>query len=147
MTESRHPLITELPRAECIALLERNHVGRLAFTFHDRVDIEPISYAYANGWLYARTSDGTKLVTVHHHPWVAFEVDEVRGHFDWQSVVVRSTIYFLDANADRDAYQRAVDALRPVDPHLLEPEDATPQRRHLFGIHVDEMTGRQARSL
>ena len=50
----------------------------------------------ALAWLYARTSPGTKLTTVQHHPWVAFEVDEVHARASWQSVVVRGTIYFLE---------------------------------------------------
>ena len=64
---------------DAVALLGAHHVGRIAFTFHDRVDIEPISYVYADGSIYGRTSPGTKLATVRHHPWVAFEVDEVEG--------------------------------------------------------------------
>lgn len=147
MNTKKGPTFSELPRDEAVALIERNHVGRLAFTFHDRVDIEPISYVYANGWLYARTSPGTKLDTVHHHPWVAFEIDEVRGPFDWRSVVVRGTIYFLDPDAsgrDREAYDVAVDLLRSVDASALTSDDATPHRQAVFRIHADEVNGRQA---
>src|ERR1700761_8768612 len=96
MRSAQHPAFFELPRDESIALLGRNFAGRLAFTFRDRVDIEPISYVHDGEWLYARTSLGTKLDTVRHHPWVAFEVDEVAGRYDWKSVVVRGKIYFFD---------------------------------------------------
>jgi nitroimidazol reductase NimA-like FMN-containing flavoprotein (pyridoxamine 5'-phosphate oxidase superfamily) len=41
-------------------LLTRNHVGRLAFSFHDRVDIRPIHYIYHDNWLYGRTSQSDK---------------------------------------------------------------------------------------
>lgn len=147
MTTGKQATISELPREEAIALLARNHVGRLAFSFHDRVDIEPISYVYADGWLYARTSPGTKLTTVHHHPWVAFEVDEVRDRLHWRSVVARGTIYFLDPDRgeqERKEYDSAVERLRSVDAHALTDEDATPARRILFRIHADDITGRQA---
>jgi nitroimidazol reductase NimA-like FMN-containing flavoprotein (pyridoxamine 5'-phosphate oxidase superfamily) len=40
-------LIRELTDDEIHALLSRNHVGRLAFSHHDRVDIRPIHYVYA----------------------------------------------------------------------------------------------------
>jgi nitroimidazol reductase NimA-like FMN-containing flavoprotein (pyridoxamine 5'-phosphate oxidase superfamily) len=145
MTTRTRPTFSELPRDEAIALLARHHVGRLAFTFHDRVDIEPISYVYADGWLYARTSLGTKLDTVRHHPWVAFEVDEVEGRFDWRSVVVRGTIYFLDREgAERRDYDAALDVLRSADPDALTDVDVTPERRTVFRIHADEITGRTA---
>jgi nitroimidazol reductase NimA-like FMN-containing flavoprotein (pyridoxamine 5'-phosphate oxidase superfamily) len=139
--------IEALSREDAIALLERHHVGRLAFTFHDRVDIEPISYVYADGWIYARTSPGTKLTTVKHHPWVAFEVDDIKSRYDWRSVVVRGTIYFLDAargEEEAEAHARAVEILQSADPHAMTDRDDAPHRRALFRIHADEVTGRQA---
>jgi nitroimidazol reductase NimA-like FMN-containing flavoprotein (pyridoxamine 5'-phosphate oxidase superfamily) len=141
------PSFSDLSRDEAVALLGRNHVGRLAFTFHDRVDIEPISYVYTEGWVYARTSLGTKLRTLRHHPWVAFEVDEIRSRFDWQSVVVHGTVYVFDpgrGGADREGYDLAVKALRLVDADALTDSDATPHRQALFRIHVDDITGRRA---
>lgn len=146
MSDSRLPGLTGLSRDESIALLERNHIGRLAFTFRDRVDIEPISYVYADGWLYARTSPGTKLNTVEHNPWVAFEVDEIKDRFDWRSVVVRGTIYFLeDGPAGREAYENALAILRTAEAEALTPSDTAPFRQTLFRIHTDDISGRQAR--
>lgn len=147
MSTSKRPTFSELSRDDAIALLGRTHVGRLAFTFHDRVDIEPISHVYSEGWVYARTSPGTKLTTVKHHPWVAFEVDEIRSRVDWLSVVVRGTIYFLDpsrSSADRAIYDTGVQLLRAADAEALTEDDATPHRQALFRIHVDEITGRRA---
>lgn len=149
MTRDRHLVIDELERDDAVALLARNHLGRLAFTFHDRVDIEPISYVYADGWLYLRTSPGTKLATVSHHPYVAFEVDEVRDRFHWRSVVVRGTIYFLDPDrgeADAADFAHAVAVLRSADAAALTEHDPAPYRRNLFRIHVDDVTGRAARA-
>ena len=38
------PTFRALTAAECEKVLSRNHVARLAFSFHDRVDIEPVHY-------------------------------------------------------------------------------------------------------
>jgi len=149
MTQHKPPTFFELSNDESVTLLKRNHIGRLAFSFHDRVDIEPISYVFADGWLYARTSPGTKLAIVHHHPWVAFEVDEVRGRFDWKSVVVHGTIYFLQADIgekERASYDAAVAILRSADADALTSGDTTPHRQALFRIHADQVIGRGARS-
>jgi hypothetical protein len=147
MTTRKTPAFFELTQGEAEELLTRNHVGRLAFSFHDRVDIEPISYVFAGDWLYARTAPGTKLTVVQHHPWVAFEVDEVRSRVDWRSVVVHGTIYFIDPNreTDRQEYDAAVKILRTADADALTSADATPQRDLLFRIHADEIVGRGAR--
>ena len=42
MAKIGRPVFYELPRGEALQLLANHHVGRLAFTFRDRVDIEPI---------------------------------------------------------------------------------------------------------
>ena len=147
MTGRKQPTFSDLTRGEAIALLENTHVGRVAFAFHDRVDIEPISYVYADGWVYARTSEGTKLGTVRHHPWVAFEIDEIEDRLNWRSVVVRGTIYFLDperGERERAEYDAAVEHLRSADADALSDGDATPARRAVFRIHVDEIVGRRA---
>lgn len=141
------PTIRDLTRAECDVLLQRNVVGRIAFTFRNRVDIEPVHYVYANGWVHGRTSPGTKLATLLHHPWVGFEVDEIDGLYDWRSVVVHGVVHLPDRDgsaSDREAYQSTLGLIRNLVPLALEPGDPTPDRRILFRIHIDEMTGRAA---
>jgi uncharacterized protein len=145
--QSRLPVFRELGREEAEELLARNHVGRIAFTFHDRVDIEPIHYVFDEGWIYGRTSHGTKLSTVAHHRWVAFEVDEVRDLFDWRSVVVKGALYLMEADApiDRDpTLARGVELLRSLIPATLAAGDPAPFRRSVFRIHLDQVTGREA---
>jgi nitroimidazol reductase NimA-like FMN-containing flavoprotein (pyridoxamine 5'-phosphate oxidase superfamily) len=129
------------------ALLSRHHVGRMAFAFQDRVDIEPIHYVFAEGALFGRTTFGTKLTVLMHHPWVAFEVDEVSGPFDWQSVVVKGTVYFLEPGGAaqlREAYEHALSVIQTVMPQAFTPEDPVPHRSILFRIHIHEMEGRVA---
>jgi nitroimidazol reductase NimA-like FMN-containing flavoprotein (pyridoxamine 5'-phosphate oxidase superfamily) len=147
MALTSRPTFSDLSHHDSVELLRRNHVGRLAFTFHDRVDIEPISYAFADEWLYGRTSPGTKLATVRHHPWIAFEVDEVEGRFDWRSVVVHGAMYLLapdGGDREREAYAQAVELLRHIDADALTPGDATPFRTTIFRIHADDLVGRAA---
>jgi nitroimidazol reductase NimA-like FMN-containing flavoprotein (pyridoxamine 5'-phosphate oxidase superfamily) len=137
----------ELTTEECHALLARHQVGRLAFAHKDRVDIEPIHYVADDGWLYGRTSPGTKLEVVTRNRWVAFEVDEVTGPFEMRSVVVKGGLYFLRKEGsaqEAEAYARAVTLLRRLVPETLTPADPMPDRVVLFRIHLDEVTGRAA---
>ena len=143
------PTFRALTTAECLALLARHDVGRIAYSLHGRVGLEPINYAYEDGWLYGRTSYGTKLETLLHHPWVAFEVDEAEGTFDWRSVVVTGTFYRVTAEgsvAQRDSWQRAIRLLGEIVPGTMTPNDPVPFRDIVFHIHVDEITGRAASS-
>lgn len=141
------PTFRELSREECIALLDRHQVGRLAFTQRERLDIEPIHYVHLDGWLYGRTQPGTKLEVLLHNRWVAFEVDEVNALFDWRSVVVRGGLYLLRAegsDTERERYAQGVAAVRRLIPAAFTPDDPTPERAILFRIHVDELNGRAA---
>src|SRR3954467_9300272 len=114
------PKFRELRPPESRALLRRSRVGRLAFTFKDRVDVEPIGYVFSGDWLYARTSPGAKLLKLAHHPWVAFEIDEVVGPFDWKSVVVHGTAYGLDGRGtDSPEYAKALGLMKKMDPRVF----------------------------
>jgi uncharacterized protein len=142
---SSAPRFTELSASSSRGLLERHHVARIAFTLRTHVDIEPISYVLSGDWLYARTSPGTKLATLGHNPWIAFEVDEIEGPFDWRSVVVHGTAYFLAPDGRGDgSYDEAVAHLRTIDPRALTHEDLTPNRTALFRIYINDMIGREA---
>jgi hypothetical protein len=145
MTASGTPAFRELTRGECDALLARNHVGRIAFSYHDHVDIEPINFVYDDEWIYGRTGDGTKLRTLAHNRWLAFETDEVSALFDWQSVVVKGALYILEAGGPRsDAYDHAITLMRQMNSHVLTPSDPAPERTVIFRIHADQVTGRAA---
>ena len=140
------PTFSDLHEADARALLARNHVGRLAFSYHDRVDIQPIHYVYDKEWLLGRTGVGSKLVMLAHHPWCAFEVDEVHGPFHWDSVVVHGSFTLLDPKlGSSDLYARAVERLQQFIPGTFTDDDPAPERVIPFAVHIDELRGRCAR--
>lgn len=142
-------LFRDLTAAEIEAMLRRHNVGRLAFTFHDRVDIEPIHFVYADGSFYGRMAPGTKLDIVAHDPWVALEIDEIDGLFDWRSVVVKGTVYFVERGISSglsDAWDHAVRVIRTLVPEAFTESDPVPTRTVVFRLHIHEMHGRAARA-
>ena len=140
------PSFRDLTADESNALLAQKNVGRLAFTLHDRVDIEPINYVADGEWLFGRTSKGTKLATLLHPPWCAFEVDETSDLFEWSSVVVKGTFYLLDPESgSTDTYRRAEQLLAKLVPGTFSAHDPAPHRDIVFGIFINELTGRTAR--
>jgi nitroimidazol reductase NimA-like FMN-containing flavoprotein (pyridoxamine 5'-phosphate oxidase superfamily) len=149
MTRRSTPTFRDLDAVEMDDLLGRNHVGRIAYSFQNRVDIEPIHYVYADGAFYLRTAPGSKLTTLAHTPWVAFEVDEIAGLFDWQSVVAHGSVYLLDDSGspdERASYRVAVRRLRELVPAALGEGDPVPDRTVVLKLHPAEMTGRAART-
>lgn len=142
MHNGHTPVVSVLDEREASALLARNHVGRIAFSWQDRVDIAPVNYVYDAPWIFGRTSAGAKLLSLAHNQWCAFEVDEVQGPFDWRSVVVKGPFTPHDSVLAGWDVERALAAIRTIIPNALAAHDPTPDRDVLFGIHCTEVTGR-----
>ena len=138
----------DLSREEIEGVLQRNMVGRIAFSLHDRVDIQPIHYIYDHGWLYGRTSEGDKLSTLQHNQWVAFEVDEVRDTFDWTSVVVHGSFWIIHPRGSpraEEIWAKATDLVAQIVPGSLTESDPVAFRHTLFRIAVSDSRGREAK--
>ena len=145
MTANAKPLIRPLTREDAEVILGRNWIGRVAFCLRDRVEVEPIHYVYDAPWIFGRTSVGTKLATLAQNRWCAFETDEVRDLFDWESVVVKGPFYALNSPLYRsENYDRAVAALRHVIPDIRHDGERAPLRHVVFGVHASAIEGRSA---
>jgi len=143
------PTFRELTREEIHALLGRNRVGRLAYAFHNNVDVETVPYVYDSSWVYGRITPGMKLASSAHHRFVAFEVDEVDSPVAWRSAVVRGAFYLLLSEGsapDRRVYERAralLDEAFPTCGH--DAETAVPYP--LFRIPAYQASGRACEAL
>jgi Predicted flavin-nucleotide-binding protein len=140
--------IRDLSRDEIEAILTRNKVGRLAFAFHDRVDIQPIHYIYERGWLYGRTSEGEKISTLTHNQWVAFEVDEVVDLFDWRSIVIHGSFWIIHPRGSPHAeeiWAKAAKLVAKLVPGALTESDPVAFRHTLFRIAVGDVRGQEAK--
>ena len=138
-----------MDHASMEALLTKHHVGSMALAFHDRVTISLVNYVYSKQWIYARLEDGPDLTTVQHQRWVAFEVSEIEGIYDWRSVTARGSVELLPhggAGAAKREFDAAVEMLRSAVPAVFTKRDPMPQRVQVIRIHVDELAGRQSRS-
>jgi nitroimidazol reductase NimA-like FMN-containing flavoprotein (pyridoxamine 5'-phosphate oxidase superfamily) len=148
MTSNAKPAFRTLSGEECAAILARNHVGRLAYCRGNFIDIEPVHYVYREGWLYGRTSEGTKIHTTGYswHP-VAFEVDEAEDLFRWRSVVVHGGFYTIPFNGvetEVKEWKEGAELLRTLVPETFQPADPVPFRTIMFRIAVQELSGREA---
>ena len=144
-----HVQTRDLDRETADALLRKHHVACIALAFHDRVTIALVNYVYVDGSIFGRMEDGPDLTTLRHHPWVALEVSEIDGLYDWRSVAVRGSLELLsDTGATKDSAElhAAVERLRAVVPAVFTPRDPMPRRVHVFRLYVDEVVGRRSDS-
>ncbi|MEW5931009.1 MAG: pyridoxamine 5'-phosphate oxidase family protein [Gemmatimonadota bacterium] len=148
MSTNATPRIRTLDRAECDAVLARNHVGRIAYARGNRIDIQPVHYVYHEGWIYGRTRHGALLETTGETWWpVAFEVDEAEELFRWRSVVVHGGFYTVPPDGAEDQqreWEQAVALLRGLLPETFTPDDPVAFRQVLFRIAAQDVSGREA---
>ncbi len=141
------PRFSVLTPKECAEVLARNHVGRLAFRVQRALDIQPLGYVARDQWLFLRSAYGAKLDAITSDPFVAFEVDEIDGPFDWRSVVVHGTVYVLQADGGpvtQPYALQALEALRTAMPETHTASDPVPERRILYGLNIQQVSGRKA---
>jgi nitroimidazol reductase NimA-like FMN-containing flavoprotein (pyridoxamine 5'-phosphate oxidase superfamily) len=138
------PTFRILDDSACAALLAAHHIGRIAFGYYGRVDIQPIHYVWDQGSVYGRTRDGTKLRAITANRLVAFEIDEVAAMYDWRSVVVKGTLDLLSAEETPAEMAHAVALLRRIVPEAFAEHDPTPERTNVFRIRAETITGRAA---
>lgn len=112
------PQFFALSREECAEILARNHVGRLAYRDGRQIHIVPLGFVARDDVLFLRSAYGTKMEALSRDPFVAFEVDEIDGPFDWRSVVVQGTIYVVERDGSA-AERRAAEAIRSVMPQAF----------------------------
>ncbi|MDR0786504.1 MAG: pyridoxamine 5'-phosphate oxidase family protein [Gemmatimonadota bacterium] len=138
----------ELNSHEINAVLSRNHIGRIAFSQGNRTEIIPVNYVFTPEWIYGRTTPGGLIEQIGETWWpVAFEVDEVRDLFNWESVVIHGGLYVVPENGSnwqREAWREGLDLLRQLVPETFEEGDPVPGRQTIFRIAIQETVGKAA---
>jgi nitroimidazol reductase NimA-like FMN-containing flavoprotein (pyridoxamine 5'-phosphate oxidase superfamily) len=81
--------LEELDDTECLLLLGRHTVGRLAVVQDGRPAVFPVSYRRDGGTIVFRSDEGTKLDAIARNGDVAFEIDhlEPRTRSGWSVAV------------------------------------------------------------
>jgi nitroimidazol reductase NimA-like FMN-containing flavoprotein (pyridoxamine 5'-phosphate oxidase superfamily) len=83
--------IVSIGKEECIELLNRVSVGRLACALDHQPYVVPINFAYEPDCLYAFSTLGQKIKWMRQNPKVCLQTDEVGNRSNWTSVVVNGS--------------------------------------------------------
>ena len=125
--------LEELAETECLLLLGRHSVGRLAVLDGGRPAMFPVSYRRDGATIVFRSDDGTKLDAIAEDDAVAFEIDELdpRARSGWSVTVMGRAVEVTD-----DAESEAIRRLH------LEPWAPGPKARYIR-IIPDSIGGRR----
>ncbi|MCI0337721.1 MAG: pyridoxamine 5'-phosphate oxidase family protein [Acidobacteria bacterium] len=145
-------LILELTDIECIKVLTRLGLGRLACSHNNQPYVVPIYFAYRQRYLYSFATLGQKIEWMRANPRVCVEADEIINHHHWMSVVVQGHYEELPDTPEWKAQRILAHELLQHRAMWWEPAyvvtahlDATAELIPIYyRIHIDHVTGRRA---
>ena len=122
-----------LDEAECLELLSRSSIGRVAVTIGAVPAVFPVNFRLVDRSIVFRTGTGTKLDAAVRHAVVAFEVDEVDRlyHEGWSVLVVGVANELTDPEPLERALQLPLEPWAPGD------------RQFIVRIRLDFVSGRR----
>lgn len=143
-------IIHELTEAECLAVLSRVTVGRLACARENQPYVVPISFYFdGTASLYSFSTVGQKIHWMRDNPKVCIETDDVVDRLHWTSVVASGSYEELgDSHGGGDELRRALAFLQqnaqwwlPATGRLSSGEAKTPPI--VFRVRITVVSGRR----
>ena len=107
--------VREMTRDEMARLLVRGWYGHLGLSRDGHPYVVPMSYAYDGEQVYFLTTEGTKTEFIAANHEVCFQVEEVAGPDDWQSVMLTGRAQLL---TDQQDIERAMFIVSERNPSL-----------------------------
>jgi nitroimidazol reductase NimA-like FMN-containing flavoprotein (pyridoxamine 5'-phosphate oxidase superfamily) len=144
--------IREMTEAECLDILSRTRLGRLACAHDNQPYVVPIYFKYEQPCLYAFTTPGQKVEWMRSNPLVCLEVDDVQDSKNWASIVVFGRFEELkDLPAWKGSSLHTLELLNK-NADWWEPGYGSSRLHHqaqpvtplFFRIHIDQISGRRA---
>lgn len=143
-------LIHQLNEQECVDILARNHLARLACARDEQPYIVPIHYSYdaERDCIFGFSTIGQKVEWMRENPKVCVEVEEIAGKYRWATVIVTGLYDEIHQSpAESATRQRAEDLFRARREWWLPAAARLPgQERHevvVYRIRITTMTGRR----
>ena len=105
--------VTEMTREEVARLLARGWYGHLGCARDGHPYVVPMCYAYDAPDLYFFTTEGTKTEFIAANHEICFQVEEIAGPDDWQSVMLTGRAELLKEPQDLERAMLLVSERNP----------------------------------
>jgi nitroimidazol reductase NimA-like FMN-containing flavoprotein (pyridoxamine 5'-phosphate oxidase superfamily) len=144
-------LVHELDSTECVALLQRTTLGRLACSHRDQPYVVPILFSYDADLkcVYGFSPIGQKVRWMRENPKVCLEVEDIDDRNHWKTVVVVGRYHEIHEEPREAAARRRAERLFQQRHEWWLPGaakvDSKPwERAVMFRIAIEQMSGRRA---
>lgn len=147
-------MLGDLNEKEIQQVLENNFIGRIGCYDGDNVYIVPVNYLVSLQCVYGHSLEGRKIEVMRNNPKVCFEVEDIKSHTDWRTVIAWGVYEELTDDAEitklRDHFSDQVLKLKAsktaMPPHAAEERsrDVKPDfaRSVFYKIKFTDLSGR-----
>ena len=144
-------LVHELSPTDCVEVLTRNDLARLACTHNDQQYVVPIHFSFDARWncLYACSTVGQKIGWMRQNPKVCLEIEEFADRDHWTTVLVFGRYEELDdLPVETDALRSARQLFQQRREWWLPAAAKVGSSEHhemvIYRIVISRLTGRRA---
>ena len=144
-------LVHELSATDCLEVLRRSDLGRLACAHNDQPYVVPIHFSFDAGrnCLYACSTVGQKIGWMRQNPKVCLEIEEFADKDHWTTVLVFGRYEELDdlpvqtaaLQSARELFQQRREWWLPAAAKLQSHEH---HAIVIYRIQISRLTGRRA---
>ncbi|MGO4440161.1 pyridoxamine 5'-phosphate oxidase family protein [Rhizobium sp. RAF56] len=139
---------------ECIALIKRKWLARLACADGNVPYVVPVQYVCAGDKLYVFTLPGKKLKIMRKNPHVCVLIDQLKSKHSWKSVVIDARFIDLSGEECREEKDQAWALLAQHsdwwEPGGLKPTAKLADNRSsthtFFALEIIDVSGRKTKS-
>lgn len=145
-------VIHEMTSEECRDALARASLARLGCDMDGQPYVVPVYLAYDGSALFGFATMGYKIDCMRANPLVCVEIDEIKSHDEWMSVVVFGSYEELPCTPEYEAARSQAQELLQRRAMWWEPACVDVEHHGyaksaapiFYRIHIDRMTGRRA---
>lgn len=119
-------MLKNLEIKDCLKILGQNHIGRLGYIFGQLPYVVPITYYHDTKakCIISYSSNGHKLQAMRLYDRITLQVDEIKSHQEWQSVMVQGRFEELTGSDAKLYLHRFADGVRDV---MQKKEEKVPR--------------------
>ncbi len=119
-------MIQDLKLEECLELLGKNYIGRLAFVGGKSPYVLPITYFHdaEDRCILSYSAQGHKLDSMRIYKWVSFQVDRIESIQNWKSVLVHGNFEELTGSTAKKYLHKFAEGVQET---ILKNEGVSPK--------------------
>jgi nitroimidazol reductase NimA-like FMN-containing flavoprotein (pyridoxamine 5'-phosphate oxidase superfamily) len=152
-------MLGKLTDSEMEEVLHEEKIGRIGCTDGFKPYVVPVTYVYDGKFIFARSTEGLKVQMMRKNPKVCFEVEEIRDHTNWRTVIAWGLFEEIADSIERNnAIQLFVDrTIKMKISSTAHSPETTPERERphqpgsvnpiIYRIRILEKTGRFEKGL